>query len=136
MENIGAIPLLPGEDGLVALRTFLSKILGRKTAAAHLGDDRVIPTRGTSVVVGEAFGEGDVLEVPVIVPDWDAKVRADRLEIPLDQLKGRDPRLIKYVRFIAPNKPKLMAKVEFHSVPTPPATGNVVYEVMTSTPKA
>ena len=136
LENIGAIPLLPGEDGLVALKTFLSKILGRKTAAAHLGDDRVIPTRGTSVVVGEAFGEGDVLEVPVIVPDWDAKVRADMLEIPLDQLKGRDPRLIKYVRFIAPNKPKLMAKVEFHSMPTPPATGNVVYEVMTSTPKA
>ena len=135
LENIGAIPLLPGEDGLVALKTFLSKILGRKTAAAHLGDDRVIPTRGTSVVVGEAFGEGDVLDIPVDGNEWDLRTKANRLEISEKQLEGREPRSIRYVRFLCPNKPKLMAKVEFHSKSTVPGAGNVVYEVMTAVPQ-
>lgn len=78
-ENIGAIPLLPtkyirnadgekvldangkpqfeGMDGEAQLRTFLKEILERKTNAAHLGDGKVLPTRGTSVVVAPSEAE-------------------------------------------------------------------------------
>ena len=48
-ENIGAIPLLPGDEGSSALKTFIGKILGKKDARTHL--HAVIPTRGTAVVV-------------------------------------------------------------------------------------
>ena len=130
-EGVGAIPLLPNFDA--ELKDNITKIVTRHAPAERL--KTATSVRGTSVVVGEAFGEGDVLEVPVGVPDWDMKVRADRLEIPLGQLKGRDPRLIKYVRFLAPNKPKLMAKVEFHSRPTVSGAGDVVYDVMTTLPQ-
>ena len=48
-ENIGAIPLLPGEEGSSALKTFIGKILRKKDAISHL--HAVIPTRGTAVIV-------------------------------------------------------------------------------------
>lgn len=54
-ENIGAIPLLPGEDGSAALKSFICEILNKNTPSSHLQSD--IPTRGTSVVVGECFNE-------------------------------------------------------------------------------
>ena len=54
-ENIGAIPLLPGEEGGAALKAFVGEILGKKTPEAHLSAD--IPTRGTTVVVGKDEGE-------------------------------------------------------------------------------
>ena len=50
-ENIGAIPLLPGEDGGSALKSFIGEILSKKTPESHLSAD--IPTRGTTVVVGK-----------------------------------------------------------------------------------
>lgn len=49
-ENIGAIPLLPGEDGTKALLEFLEEIINRGTPKDHL--EKVIPTRGTSAVLG------------------------------------------------------------------------------------
>ncbi|MBQ9343658.1 MAG: DUF2357 domain-containing protein [Kiritimatiellae bacterium] len=54
-ENIGAIPLLPGEAGGAALKAFLGEILAKRTSEEHLGAD--IPTRGTTVVVAENVGE-------------------------------------------------------------------------------
>ena len=60
-ENIGAIPLLPGMEGTAALKEFVGGILGKKNAQEHLG--KVFPTRGTSVVVGEAIGEESILKL-------------------------------------------------------------------------
>jgi len=60
-ENIGAIELLPGEDGSGALRSFLQVVLARKDASEHLGS--VIPTQGTHVVIGEGFTEADLFDV-------------------------------------------------------------------------
>ena len=54
-ENIGAIPVTPGKGGLKELNYFLESILDRKDAPAHL--DSAIPTRGTSLVVGDAHPE-------------------------------------------------------------------------------
>ena len=48
-ENIGAIPLLPGEAGGKALKEFVGEILRKKTPEEHLSS--VIPTRGTTMVV-------------------------------------------------------------------------------------
>lgn len=67
-ENIGAIPLLPGEEGSVELKRFMGDILGKKTAKEHL--DRDIPTRGTTVVVGKGFCESDIPTIEVDGPDW------------------------------------------------------------------
>ena len=53
-ENIGAIPLLPGEEGGAALKAFLGEILAKRTPEEHLGAD--IPTRGTTVVVAPDVG--------------------------------------------------------------------------------
>ena len=48
-ENIGAIPLLPGQDGSNALKRFVDGILKKKGAQAHL--HAVIPTRGTTLKI-------------------------------------------------------------------------------------
>ncbi len=74
-ENIGAIPLLPsardtagnyvtdalGHHGEEKLNAFIDELIKRGSAAEHLGKntegyERVIPTRGTTVVLGEASG--------------------------------------------------------------------------------
>ena len=52
-ENIGAIPLLPGTDGTKVLYEFLDYVLKHQDAHAHL--NAVIPTRGTTMVVGKGF---------------------------------------------------------------------------------
>lgn len=57
-ENIGAIPLLPGH--LDQLEKRLTDILAKASPEAHLSAD--IPTRGTSVVVGEAVGVSEIVE--------------------------------------------------------------------------
>jgi hypothetical protein len=59
-ENIGAIPLLPGEAGGKALKDFIKTILDKKTPQSHLATD--IPTRGTSVVIGAAFSEAEIVD--------------------------------------------------------------------------
>ena len=72
IENIGAIPLLPGEEGEAKLVAFIKEILAKRTATDHLSKD--IPTRGTTVVVGKAFSEADVLEVKVNPGEWGGMV--------------------------------------------------------------
>ena len=52
IENIGAIPLLPGEDGEAKLLSFIQTIVTKRSPNEHLG--KVIPTRGTTVVIGTA----------------------------------------------------------------------------------
>lgn len=131
-EGVGAIPLLPNFDA--KLKDNIEKIIARHTPVEHL--KTATSVRGTSTVIGEAFGEGDVLDIPVDGSDWDSRTKANDLEIPGEWLKdkGREPRSIRYVRFLCPNKPKLIAKVEFHSEPTPSGAGNVVYKVIVALP--
>jgi hypothetical protein len=61
VENIGAIPLLPGAEGEAKLVGFIKEIIAKRTAKDHLAAD--IPTRGTTVVVGEAVRMLDLGEV-------------------------------------------------------------------------
>lgn len=51
-ENIGAIPLLPSEEGQAALRLFLDEVLGKQGADAHLQSS--IPQRGTILQIDSA----------------------------------------------------------------------------------
>ncbi len=117
-ENIGAIPLLPtnyirnadgekeldaagkpqfnGADGEAQLRRFLGEILSRKTDSAHLGDGKVISTRGTTVLVGDTE-EGIVSHIAIAegfegkLTEW---VRATH-HFPLPANKCKAPELIK-----------------------------------------
>ena len=61
-ENIGAIPLLPGENGTEKLYSYLELFLGHKTKYEHL--HAVIPTRGTAMVV--AASETEYLATEVV----------------------------------------------------------------------
>ena len=54
-ENIGAIPLLPGEAGGIALKSFINEILKKEDAHTHL--HAIIPTRGTTVVVSSTAAD-------------------------------------------------------------------------------
>ena len=54
-ENIGAIPLLPGEEGSATLKKFIKVIRDKKDAYTHL--HAIIPTRGTAVVVSSNAAE-------------------------------------------------------------------------------
>lgn len=69
-ENIGAIPLLPGEDGTKALLEFLEEIINRGTPKDHL--EKVIPTRGTSTVLGD--------EMPLRFPKGENIIRISSTE--------------------------------------------------------
>lgn len=62
IENIGAIPLLPGADGEAKLIKFIKEILAKRTPESHLSAD--IPTRGTTIVV--APSESDYLATDVV----------------------------------------------------------------------
>ena len=124
-ENIGAIPLLPaerdergdykledGHHGEEALDKFLSGILKLSTPEQHLGVDadgnaRVLSVRGTSVVVGEAFGEQAILDCT-----WVNLERADARKltekgtvgtpayvpvVPVEKVGARNPSSIKLI---------------------------------------
>ena len=61
-ENIGAIPLLPGENGTKMLHYYLSQFLGHNTKFEHL--HAAITTRGTVMVV--AASESEYLTTDVV----------------------------------------------------------------------
>lgn len=67
-ENIGAIAMLPGSDGLAQMTSFLNKVLAWSNAEQHLEKD--IPTLGTSVVVGEAFGVDEIETIDLKPNEW------------------------------------------------------------------
>ena len=96
-ENIGAIPLLPGH--LDQLERRMADILGKRDAHAHL--DAVIPTRGTTMVVGKGFGEGEMVELddPFSAAEWSRLSVAKGLAINVDELvrKGKVPSRIRFV---------------------------------------
>lgn len=50
-ENIGAIPLLPGEDGVKVLHSYLEKFLAHTAKDEHLA--QAIPPRGASIILTE-----------------------------------------------------------------------------------
>ena len=114
-ENIGAIPLLPGEEGCEALKRFVKEILGKTTAEQHLGSD--IPTRGTTVVVGEALTEASIPTIDLDPNAWpvlsDDKNKC--VTIPLEQ-KSRIKNVPCLVRLRSNNKAEVIVKfTAFHS---------------------
>lgn len=110
-ENIGAIPLLPaernddgsyktdaqGNHGEKKLNEFIDKLLERSKASEHLGKNAsgfssVIPTRGTTVLVGEA-GHKVIIAQNVVgrLTEW---VRSTGY-FPLPENQCQDPELVK-----------------------------------------
>ena len=103
-ENIGAIPLLPGTDGTKVLHKFLDYVLKHQDAHAHLGT--AIPTRGTSVVVGEVKD----MESVILVRKRDEMGRSGSwfwqggghsvLLVRKDKILLPEPRDYKYVKIV------------------------------------
>lgn len=111
-EGIGAIPLLPGFED--ELKENLITILGRHTSVEHL--KIATSVRGTSTVVGEGFGEGDVVEVRVEPNAWERTIAQKTIELTREQCDWRNPQTIRFVRYVCPNHAKLMVRLIYHSV--------------------
>ena len=119
-ENIGAIPLLPGEKGGAALKTFIGEILGKKTPESHLASD--IPTRGTTVVVGKAVGENEVVNVAELSAHGvDQVLRTFRC--PVLNVPGIDFSVFKQVRITRPGQVDLILEID-HAEPVRAADSN------------
>lgn len=105
-ENIGAIPLLPGEEGGAALVKFINEILGKTTPDSHLKD--VIPTRGTTMVVGEAISEGEILDERM-----DASIHNKVIDKKICPIKadGRNLEGVKYARLICEGRAEVIVKL-------------------------
>ena len=77
----------------------MADIMGKRDAHAHL--DAVIPTRGTTMVVGKGFGEGEIVELddPLSAAEWSRLSVAKGLAINADELvrKGTVPSRIRFV---------------------------------------
>ena len=124
-ENLGAIPLLPGEEGGAALKEFVGGILGKKTPEAHLASD--IPTRGTTVVVGEVkkvedafveMGEGEK------GTKW--KQSGDELHIRPEALAGREFETVQYFKI-----KRSMTKTDIYEVSYTRHNGDwIVYKII------
>lgn len=112
-ENIGAIPLLPGEDGSVTLKAFIEKILVKKTPEEHLSSD--IPTRGTTVVVGEGFSEATIPTIELNGSEW-PNLNDAYVNVPQGQVGKMPAQLPGLIRLRCNNKPELIVKaVSKHS---------------------
>lgn len=110
-ENIGAIPLLPGEAGGAALKSFIGEILGKKTPEAHLVDD--IPTRGTTVVVGEAFSEASIPTLVLHANEMPSMTDKSKnvLKVPLAEA-GKIAKTPMLVRLRSNNSAEVIVKVK------------------------
>jgi hypothetical protein len=110
-ENIGAIPLLPGEAGGKALKDFIKTILDKKTPQSHLAAD--IPTRGTSVVVGAAFSEAEIPTIDLYGSEW-PKLTDEHykcVSIPISQAAKMPKNLPALIRLKSNNKAEVIVKV-------------------------
>ena len=112
-ENIGAIPLMPGF--LDQLERRLTDIIDKKTPQSHLA--AVIPTRGTSVVVGAALTEASIPTIDLAPNAWpvlsDDKNKC--VTIPLEQ-EVRIKMVPCLVRLRSNNKAEVIVKfTAFHS---------------------
>ena len=110
-ENIGAIPLLPGEAGGKALKDFIATILDKKTPESHLSTD--IPTRGTSVVVGAAFSEAEIPTIVLHGNEWPKLTDEYHkcVSIPMSQVAKMPKNLPALVRLKSNNKAEVILKV-------------------------
>ena len=108
-ENIGAIPLLPGH--LDQLERRLTEILDKKTPESHLASD--IPTRGTSVVVGEAFSEAAIPTIDLHGNEWPKLTdeHNKHITIPISQVEKMPKKLPALVRLKSNNKAEVIVKV-------------------------
>ena len=106
VENIGAIPLLPGADGEAKLLAFIKDILAKKTPAAHLSSD--IPTRGTTVVVGKGFSEESIPTLVLQPNEW---IDNGHITVPIAQVSSIPSELPALVRLKSDNKPEVIVKV-------------------------
>lgn len=118
-ENIGAIELLPGDEGSAALCAFLDKILQRKSAEEHLHS--VIPTRGTHVFVGDGFTEADLFDTTlpkgfasqfIFRPDME-RFQLSRAEI---VARRRTPEDIRFVRITVDDGAVVILRVSFVAI--------------------
>lgn len=108
-ENIGAIPLLPGH--LDQLERRMAEIVGKTDAHAHL--DAVIPTRGTTAVVGRGFSEESIPTIELQPDEWPRLSEAGQkhISVPVSQA-GRMPGVFPtLVRLKSNNKPEVIVKV-------------------------
>ena len=111
-ENIGAIPLLPGEGGSAELNAFLGEILNKKTPQEHLSAD--LPTSGTTVVVGEGFSEESIPTVDLQPNEW---IDDGFIKVPNAQMPKITKELPTLVRLRSNNKPEVIVKlVAVHSI--------------------
>ena len=113
-ENIGAIPLLPGEGGDTALRKYLTAFIDYPGRNEHLGG--VIPTRGTTAVVGEGFSEETIptfaLE-PNEMPSLSEKAKSV-MKVPLAK-EARITKMPTLVRLKSNNTAEVIVKVKSRS---------------------
>ena len=108
-ENIGAIPLLPGH--LEQLERRMTEIIGKADAHAHL--DAVIPTRGTTVVVGKGFSEESIPTIVLQPNEWPniSGSGAKFISVPYSQCDKMPASLPALVRLKSNNKAEVIVKV-------------------------
>ena len=113
VENIGAIPLLPGAEGEAKLVEFIKEIIAKRTAGDHLSKD--IPTRGTTVVVGEAVGENEVVNAAELSATGVERVL--RMFIcPVPKMRDSTPGIYKQIKVSRPAQADIMLEID-KSVP-------------------
>ena len=120
VENIGAIPLLPGAEGEAKLVAFIKEILAKRTPESHLASD--IPTRGTTVVVGEAVGKNEIASAPVLSAHGVEQV-LKTFRCPVLKALGIDPSVFKQIRITRPGQADLILEID-HSEPVRIADSN------------
>lgn len=110
-EGIGAIPLLPGfDDELVAN---LKAIVGRHAPEEHLATATSV--RGTSVVVGKAYGESAFLTLPRGEEGrlWRWRRKGKELEVRQSAISSGRPLDVAYVKFTGPFASTEVREVSF-----------------------
>jgi hypothetical protein len=112
-ENIGAFPMLPSAGGTREIEAFLTELLHRKSPGDHLGEGKVFPTRGTSVVVGAAFSEAEIPTIVLEPNEWpmltDEHYKC--ISIPISQVAKMPKNLPALVRLKSNNKAEVIVKV-------------------------
>lgn len=108
-ENIGAIPLSPGH--LEQLERRMSEIVGKSDAHAHL--DAVIPTRGTTMVVGKGFSEESIPTIELQPNEWPSfsEMGSKFISVPISQVDKIPVVLPALVRLKSNNKAEVIVKV-------------------------
>lgn len=100
-QNIGAFPLLPNkmEKLIEHIRYIVEERIQFKSADQNWLKSDVIPHKGLSYVVGEGFGEDDVVKVTTQYSSVDIRDFAARNHVPVlvSDLGARDPERVKMV---------------------------------------